>query len=192
MNIKHRVVKDMKHPLVSAGDVVDKGNIVLMTTEGGFVAPLSSNFGHHLNQAIYDLAARYGTQDNLALYRDWGNVFKFDAWVRQPPKGMNTLGRASGKSGARAPDDPAPATPPTPKAKAEAKAKVKSKKNVSIKTDSEEEEETRTINEDEHERPYEGSWRVVQKSKKSNSKESASARDQITTAPFGRLIPNWP
>ena len=68
MNIKHRVVKDMKHPLVSAGDVVDKGNIVLMMTEGGFVAPLSSEFGWHLHKAIYEVASRYGT-------RDWGNVY---------------------------------------------------------------------------------------------------------------------
>ena len=162
-----------------------------MMKEGGFVAPLSSDFGWHLNHMVYKLAAQHDTAANLNLYRDHGNVFKFDSWV-QVPKSQSfnaAQGPVTGKSGARAPDDSV-AAPAKPKTTPTPRPKTKPKKTVSIReeSDSSGSEATRTINEDEYERPQ---WRVVGKGKKANTREQAAVKDQIRSS-FGRLIPNWP
>ena len=94
MPMKHRVVENMKQPLVSAGETVDCNNLVVMSPDASFVAPISSEFGWHLNQMIWELAAKHGTYDNLPLYRNASGVYVFDAWVQEPrTTPMHSIGR---------------------------------------------------------------------------------------------------
>ena len=65
--MKHRVVENLRQPLISAGETVDYGNLALMSPDVFFVSPLNSEFGGHLNQAIWKLAQKYGAPDNLPM-----------------------------------------------------------------------------------------------------------------------------
>ena len=89
----HRVVEKMRHPLVSAGETIDNHNLVFMSRGTSFIVPESSEYGWALNQAVWDLAARYGTQDCNEMYRDRTNVFVFDAWVKPPPGGFHSVSK---------------------------------------------------------------------------------------------------
>ena len=196
MPMQHRVMENMKQPLISAGETVDYGNLVFMSPEVSFVSPIDSDFGWHLNQAIKRLARRFGTHRNLPLHRNASNVFVFDGgWIESPPRPLHSMGRKS------------EAGQPPKKAQEQKKEdKEDKKKTVGIKvepeinefhSDSESSEATRTINEDEHEDPYEGKLRNGEKGKKTNTKDQAKLSDKIYTQPpyqpgFGRLVPKWP
>ena len=75
MPMQHRVVENMKQPLISAGETVDFGKLVFMSPEVSFASPLNSEYGWHLNQAIKKLARKFGTHQNLPLYRNATSVF---------------------------------------------------------------------------------------------------------------------
>ena len=202
MPMKHRVVENMKAPLVSAAQTVDYGNIVLMSPEQSFVSPLNSEFGWHLNQAITRLARRFGTHQTMPLYRTKSNVFAFDVWVERPHGAPPDSSLSQAGHAAQA-GQPAPK-----KNNKKDEEKDKEKKKVGIKTepeinelsDSDASEATKTMNEDSYESGWElqgGQWRQVRKGKKSNSKDQARISDEIHTQPpftpgFGRLVPNWP
>ena len=94
----HRVIEDLRHPLVSAGEVVDNGNLVLMSPSASFIAPLDYEFGWHLNQMTWRLAQRFGTQDSVPMYRDASNVYLFDTWVEQP-SGLHSPAAHGGAAG---------------------------------------------------------------------------------------------
>ena len=72
----------MRHPLASAGETVDGGQLVFMSRGTSFIVPESSQYGMALNRAVWDLGARYGTHDCIEMYRDRSNVFVFDVWVK--------------------------------------------------------------------------------------------------------------
>ena len=202
MAMTHRVVENMKGPLVSAAETVDYGNIVLMSPDASFVSPLNSEFGWHLNQAITRLARRFGTHRNMPLYRTKSNVFAFDVWVKRPHGAPlnSSLSQAGHAAQAGQPD--------SKKNDKKDEEKDKEKKNVGIKaepevhhlSDSETSEATRTINEDSYDSCWHSSdeeWRQIRKGKKVNAKDTAKISDKIHTQPpytpgFGRLVPNWP
>ena len=89
MYINHRAVNGLKQPLISAGETVDRNNIVFMSGDWSFVAPLSGQFGWYLRQAAHDLAWRYGVEEILELHRDKSNRYGFDTWLQPPPKRIN-------------------------------------------------------------------------------------------------------
>ena len=124
MPMRHRVVENMKQPLVSAGETVSYGNLVLMSPSASFVAPISSEFEWHLNETVWKLAAKHGTQQNLPLYRNASGVYVFDAWV-QEPKAMHSIGRKPVTG--QAASSPSPSTP---RRVAEAQQVPKEKKKV--------------------------------------------------------------
>ena len=100
----------MRHPLVSAGETIDGGQLVFMSRGTSFIVPESSQYGMALNRAVWDLGARYGTHDCIEMYRDRSNAFVFDAWVKPPPRGLHSVsnnpkGRKPVQVGARAPVD---------------------------------------------------------------------------------------
>ena len=94
MPMSHRVVEKMRHPLISAGETVDKHNLVFMSRGMSFIVPESSDFGWNLYEAVWRLAHEHGTQDSVEMYRDQSNVFVFDSWV-QPPKGLHSVSSAT-------------------------------------------------------------------------------------------------
>ena len=84
-SMNHRVA-DLRNPLVAASQTVQANNIVVMDKGHSFIAPLSSEFGWHLKNAIEDLTYRFGTGDLLTLYERNG-IYCFDAWVKPGPQG---------------------------------------------------------------------------------------------------------
>ena len=95
MPMRHRVVENMRQPLISAGETLDYGNLVFMAPEVSFVSPLNSEFRWHLKQAIKKIARRFGAHQNLPLYRNASNVFVFDGWIESAPRPLRSMGRKS-------------------------------------------------------------------------------------------------
>ena len=78
----------MRNPLVAASATVHAGNLALLDDAGSFIAPVSSEFGWHLKEAIKDLKRRFGHEDLTTLYERNG-VYVFDAWVKPGPGDKN-------------------------------------------------------------------------------------------------------